>query len=219
MLLYHRAMVIAHHLIWTAYGWWLPNDPRGSTSHLIRQDIIASLGEIHHGRRPIQPAGWEIREFYNKAPSVLKHALLAISPNDCEMIAASFAQAVETRRYTCYACAIMGDHVHMLIRKHRDPAETMIAKLQEASRSELCRHRARPSDHPVWGGPEWKVFQDQPDDIRRTIRYIENNPIKIRMPRQQWAFVKHYDGWPLHEGHSPNSPYAKRKRGEPFKKM
>ena len=23
-------IVIAHHLIWTAYGWWLPNDPRGS---------------------------------------------------------------------------------------------------------------------------------------------------------------------------------------------
>jgi len=26
-------MIIAHHLIWTAYGFWLPNDPRGSSSH------------------------------------------------------------------------------------------------------------------------------------------------------------------------------------------
>jgi hypothetical protein len=29
-------MVVAYHLIWTAYGWWLPNDPRGSSlSHLF----------------------------------------------------------------------------------------------------------------------------------------------------------------------------------------
>ena len=40
-------MVIGYHLIWTAYGWWLPNDPRGSMSRLIRSDIIAELGELH----------------------------------------------------------------------------------------------------------------------------------------------------------------------------
>ena len=67
-MVYYRSMVIAHHLIWTAYGWWLPNDPRGSTSHRIRQNIVTSLGEIHHGRKGVQPAGWEIREFYNQAP-------------------------------------------------------------------------------------------------------------------------------------------------------
>ena len=27
--------VAGFHLIWTAYGWWLPNDPRGSSSHEI----------------------------------------------------------------------------------------------------------------------------------------------------------------------------------------
>ena len=130
MFFYHRAMVIAHHLIWTAYGWWLPNDPRGSTSHHIRQNIVASLGDIHHGRRTVQPAGWEIRAFYNKAPSVLKHALLTISPDEREIIAASFAETVAARKYTCYATAIMGDHLHVLIRKHRDTAERMIANLR-----------------------------------------------------------------------------------------
>ena len=28
------------------------------------------------------------------------------------------------RNYTCYGCAIMPDHVHLLIRKHRDQAES-----------------------------------------------------------------------------------------------
>jgi hypothetical protein len=56
------------------------------------------------------------------------------------------------------------------------------------------------------------VFLDHPDEIRRTIPYIEKNPVKIGLPGQKWKFVKDYDGWPLHKGHSPNSPYAQRLR-------
>ena len=154
-------MVIAYHLIWTAYGWWLPNDPRGSTSHRIRQDIVTALGEIHHGRRDIQPAGWEIREFYNNAPSVLKHALLTISTDERQIIAASFAETVEARKYTCYACAIMSDHVHMLIRKHRDTAERMIANLQRSSRDALRRHGSKPPDHLSLGRTGLECFSGQ----------------------------------------------------------
>jgi hypothetical protein len=45
--------------------------------------------------------------------------------------------------------------------------------------------------------------------VRRTIRYIEENPMKIGLRAQQWGFVADYDGWPLHPGHSPRSPYAR----------
>ena len=57
-------LVIAYHLIWTAYGYWLPNDPRGSGSRTIRNDIIAELGELHHGRKRVQPAGAVEGEFH-----------------------------------------------------------------------------------------------------------------------------------------------------------
>lgn len=70
------AMVAGFHLIWTAYGWWLPNDPRGSSSHEIRVEEIAELGELHFGRKPVQPLPAELRRFYEEASKVLKHALL-----------------------------------------------------------------------------------------------------------------------------------------------
>lgn len=66
-------MVIAYHLIWTLYGWWLPNDPRGSMSQLIRNDIIGELGELHYGRKRVQPSSQEIKEFYEKAAGTLRH--------------------------------------------------------------------------------------------------------------------------------------------------
>src|SRR5262249_7630241 len=154
-----QPLVIAHHLIWTAYGWWLPNDPRGSGSKEIRTDVIAELGQLHFGRKRIQPAGGEVRRFYERAATVLKHPLLTFDADARAEIAEAFGQVVEEQHYTCYACAIMPDHVHVLIRKHKHQAEEMMEALKDASRARLYSTRQRSADHPIWtGGGGWKVF-------------------------------------------------------------
>ena len=79
-------LVIAHHLIWTAYGCWLPNDPRGSGSTTIRKDVLHELGELHYGRKKIQPAGCEVRRFYQQAPALLRHALLTFGEQERQEI-------------------------------------------------------------------------------------------------------------------------------------
>ena len=66
-----KPIVIAYHLTWTAYGFWLPSDPRGSTSRYIASDVIAELGELHYGRKRIQPAGRVVRQFRERAEEVL----------------------------------------------------------------------------------------------------------------------------------------------------
>lgn len=203
-----KPIVIAHHLIWTAYGTWLPNDPRGSGSHRVASDVLKDLGEVHLGRKRVQPAGWEIRQFYAEATPRLQFPVLPFSIGEIELIADSFAEICEQERYTCYACAIMPDHVHILIRKHKDRAEEMIEKLRVLSRKRLEAGRFK--GYPVWsGGGGWKVFLEHPDGVERTIRYIKKNPLQARIKAQSWAFVKDYDRWPLHPGHSLNSPYVK----------
>src|SRR5262245_31859551 len=208
-----NAIVIAYHLVWTAYGWWLANDPRGSGSQTLRSNVLAQLGQLHFGRKKIQPAGRVVRQFYQQAADLLAHPLLTFDDDGRQIIARAFAQVIAEQCYTCYACAIMPDHVHLVIRKHKDDAEDMIEKLQDASRAELIAAKMRSVTHPVWTkGGGWKVFLDHPTEIRRTVPYVEKNPLEIALPRQYWPFVKSYDGWPLHPGHSPNSPYAKRLR-------
>jgi REP element-mobilizing transposase RayT len=206
-------LVVAYHLIWTAYGWWLPNDPRGSGSHSVVSDVIAAFGELHFGRKQVQPSGGQVRDFYRRAAQVLCHPLLTFDEAARDVIAAAFGEVIATNRYTCYACAIMPDHVHLLIRKHKHTAEEMADRHKAVSRLRLCEADHRTPDHPTWcGGCVWHVFLDHPDEVRRTIRYIENNPISLGLPIQRWPFIKPYDGWPLHPGHSPNSPYARRLR-------
>ncbi len=191
-------MVIAYHLIWTAYGYWLPNDPRGSMSKTIACDVIAELGALHHGRKRVQPSAREVREFRERAKSALKFPLLDFTVSDFPVIAESLAEAIIEHNYTCYACAIMPDHVHILIRKHKHQAEAMLENFQSATRLRFRSLKLRSEDHPIWGGPGWKVFLDTPDSIRRTIGYIDGNPPKWRLPWQHWPFVTKYDGWPLH---------------------
>jgi REP element-mobilizing transposase RayT len=188
-------MVIAYHLIWTAYGWWLPNDPRGSSSREIRVERIAELGELHQGRKTVQPYPHEIRQFYQKACAILKHPLLTFSDTDVVVLGRSFGQVIRSRGFTCYACAIMPDHVHMLIRRHREKAEAMIEAFQKVSRGGLIEAGARQPTHPVWGGPGWKVFLNTREDIERIVKYIRENPIKAGRPEQHWEFVRAYDGW------------------------
>jgi REP-associated tyrosine transposase len=206
-------LVIAHHLIWTAYGCWLPNDPRGSGSSTVRKDVLRELGELHYGRKKIQPAGCEVRRFYQQAPALLRHALLTFGEQDRQEIGIAFAEVIAAERYTCYACAIMPDHVHILIRKHKHSAEMMIDAFKQSSRARLVESGLRLVDHPTWTeGGGWKVFLDHPDEVRRTIRYIEANPLPLGEAVQVWPFVIVYDGWPLHPGHSSHSPYVQRLR-------
>jgi REP element-mobilizing transposase RayT len=160
-----------------------------------------------------RPAGREGRQFYDLAAAVLQHPLLTFDAAARGEIALAFGQVIEEQRYTCYACAVMPDQVHILIRKHKHQAEEMMHILKETSRLRLSGTGRYSPNHPIWArGSGWKVFLDHPEEVRRTIGYIERNPLAVGLARQQWPFVKSYDGWPLHPGHSPNSPYARRLR-------
>jgi REP element-mobilizing transposase RayT len=190
-----KQMVFGYHLLWTAYGWWLPNDPRGSMSKEVLAPNIIDLGELHYGRRKLQPAGWVLNEFRKAAALVLKHEILRFAPEEVTAIAEAFAKVVNDNNYTCYACAIMSDHIHLLIRKHRHKAEQMIENFQFESLNRVAYCGMRPIAHPVWGGPGWKVYLDSVGDMRRTVRYIEQNPERIGLPRQSWEFVTPYNNW------------------------
>ena len=188
-------MVAGYHLMWTAYACWLPNDLRGSTSAEIRAERIASLGELHQGRKAIQPNANEIRAFFKLAEELLAHPRRIFNDEEALVIAKSFAKTIKNRVCTCYECAMMPDHVHILIRRHRDKAEDMIGFFQDDSKAALIRAGRRPVNHPVWGGPGWKVFLNTREDMERIVKYIRNNPIKAGLKAQRWGFIKEYNGW------------------------
>jgi REP element-mobilizing transposase RayT len=191
--------VIAHHLVWTAYGNWLPNDPRGSGSKHVMKTELQGLGPVHFGRKRHQPASNVIRSFYQKADPQLNHDRLAFKIEDLTALGSCFSQAISQFAYTCYAAALMPDHVHLVIRRHRDRAEQMIESLQKQTAAAIVAERLRPATHPVWTRNGWKTFLRSPDEVRRTIGYVERNPLEIGWKKQDYKWVTPYDGWPFHK--------------------
>ncbi len=192
----HDRIIIAHHLVLHGYGHWLPNDPRGSGSDELRQEKLADLGPIHTGRKRVQPPRSELQRFYRAAEPLLDFPCLWFDDAQRQALGGAFAQVVAQHRYTVWGCAILRNHAHLCIRKHRDDALTMWRHCAEASRIALLKTADVQAGHPVWSVRPYKVFLYTPADVRRVVEYIGGNPVKERLAPQSWSFLKVYDGWP-----------------------
>lgn len=113
-------IVIASHLILHGYGHGLPNDPRGSGSDTLREDKLADLGPIHHGRKQVQPPRSELKQFHHAAQERLDFPTLWFDDSTRQAIGEAFARVVASLRYTVRACAVPRNHAHLCVRKHRD---------------------------------------------------------------------------------------------------
>ena len=193
--------IIAHHLILTLYGHWGANDPRGSMSADFHDEKFKQLGPIHFGREADeqQPTRNELRSYHRDHQALLNFPLFWMDDAKKQAVAEAFAETVSVRRYTCYACAILANHAHLIIRIHRDRADAMLDQLMQGSRTKLHRFADVGERHPVWSSRPYVKFLYAPDHVRRCISYIEQNPPKEGLPLQHHPFVKAYDNWPHHK--------------------
>jgi len=152
-------MVIAHHLILTGYGRWLPNDPRGSHSTDIRAGKLFLLGtsttapgsRSHPARKSVSTVStpnpcWSIPSFGLMPPNGKPSPTL--SP-----------RSLQTGAIAVTACAILTNHAHLVIRRHRDKAETISSELKVASATRLRQVTDVPESHPVWSSDKFKGFR------------------------------------------------------------
>lgn len=196
-----RPAIIAHHLLWTLYGHWVPNDLRGSGSREVASEKLAPLGPVHFGRKPDdeQPSRKELREFYTKAAPLLDHSVFWIDSAKRQAIGDAIGRVVVERNYTVWACAILSNHVHMVVRRHRDDALAIWHAVAEATGATLRVDGGIAADHPVWAGRPYKVFLRTADEVRGRVTYVERNPEKEGLSRQHYEFVRMYDDWPFHK--------------------
>lgn len=193
----HDRIVIGHHIMLNGYGHWLPNDPRGSGSSVVRDERLGELGPMHTGRKQIQPPRSELKEFYRRAEPLLEHESLWLDHAKRQAVGEALRKVVESRRYTVWACAVLSNHVHLCVRRHRDDALTILHHVAEKTVAAIRALPGVSSNHPLWSARPYKVFLYTPDDVRRTVEYIERNPAKEGLEPQTWSFVKPYDGFPF----------------------
>src|SRR5260221_14635437 len=103
------------------------------------------------------------------------------------LIARAFADGVRRSNYVVYACAIMPDHVHLVIRRHTYKIEQVANRLKGSATRFLTEAGTHPMLDQIapggtlpspWGMGLWKVFLDSPEDVQRAVAYVEANPLK-----------------------------------------
>lgn len=194
----------AYHLIITAYGFWLPNDPRGSWSQWVRAWQLLRFGPATRtnerrsvARRPHDRARRLEAKEYLARPAV------EFSGGQALAVAHGFASYVRRAGVVIYACSILPTHCHLVIARHRYSIEQVSNLLKGAASTALLNEGLHPfasfpyADRTLptpWARGKWDRFLGSKEDVARSIEYTHGNPEKERKPRQTWSFVTPHVG-------------------------
>ena len=191
-------MIHAYHCIFGVYGFWLPNDPRGSWSDFVRTWELLRFGEATKvsGRRSLaqKPHDHKLRL---AAKEALMYPPVLFTGVQAQSVGLGFKHAIERSGYVLYACAILPDHVHAVIARPRYHIEYVVGQLK----GEATKRLKQDGLHPLacyagcpspWAQKGWNVYLNDEEAIIRAIQYVEDNPLKEDKPRQNWSFVTRY---------------------------
>jgi REP element-mobilizing transposase RayT len=196
-------MVLGSHVIFSAYGFWLPNDPRGSWSEFVGSWELLRFGPATKvdTRRSVaaRPHDWALRL---AAKEALRYPPVQFTGVQARAIGRAFAESVRKGGVTVWACSILPEHVHLVTARHRCKVEQLVNFLKAAATKALVAEGLHPfADRRTvdgaipkcWGRGGWKVYLDSVEDLQRAIGYVEANPLKEGKPSQRWPFVTAFD--------------------------
>jgi REP element-mobilizing transposase RayT len=192
-------MILAHHSIFSAYGFWLPNDPRGSWSDFVRRWELIRFGKATKATTHRSLARDEHdQEVRRKAKHALRYEPVRFTGLQARSIGRGFAKAAGESGYKILACAILPEHVHTVILRTDRSIERIIGHLKTRATQRLSADGLHPlancssgtaAPPSPWGRKAWHVFLDDREDIARAVDYVRQNPVKDGKPPQHWSFV------------------------------
>ena len=206
-------MIVGYHCILSTYGFWLPNDPRGSWSQFVASwDLFCAGGCATklETRRSVAAARLTPGELQRRqmARHTLAHKPVAFTGIQARAVGMAFATVCTVKRYRVHACAIMPQHVHLFIGRTTTDIRTVVGDFKRFATMELYRQNLHPAQHgrrkgaPVWARGGWCVYL-RAHDVQRVTQYILDNPRRDGLPPQRWSCVTPWPGEDFSPGDTP----------------
>jgi len=179
--------VLATHVILSMYGFWPPNDPRGSGSNYVgSRDLFLAGGkatkvETRHSLAA-KPHDRKKRE---EIIAALKYPPVVLNGEQARAVVLGFA----TVEHPAYACAVMSDHAHLVLARSTLSAKRIVELLKVAAEERLRNENRFPACETIWARGCWQVFLNTPVDVHRAIRYVNDNPTKAGLKPQRWSSI------------------------------
>lgn len=194
--------VLASHLIMTTYGFWLPNDPRGSGSDWVRKVELLKYGDAKKVTGQTRQSVARARHDASKrleAKQALRFAPVELDAAQIAAVGRGFELAVQESGYEVYALAILRDHVHAVVKTHRHAPMQIMGHLKARATQQLLQENVHPWGllqleydplPSVWTSRGWKVFLFTDAEVRSRIGYVAKNLRWAGMEGQTWSFVR-----------------------------
>ena len=192
--------MIGLHIVFSAYRFWLPNDPRGSWSTYVGSREIYEVGgkATKTGETASVAKLPHDRDLRIATKSTLKYPPVKYTGLQARAIARGFASYAQKSRIAIWACAVMPDHLHLCCAPGHLNSFLLGQRFKAAATQRLNEEDLHPfklidgNQQKCFAAGQWVVYLDTYDDVHRTISYIEQNPVKAGLPSQKWGFVEPY---------------------------
>ncbi|MEM0913811.1 MAG: transposase [Planctomycetota bacterium] len=197
---------MAYHLILSAYGFWLPNDPRGSWSTYVGSRRLYALGGVAtkvDTHRSVAGVSHD-RAQRLATKRGLKRPPVRFTGKQAQAIGEGLRDYCERNALPCCALALMPDHVHLVVGRR---PEMPIEKAAEHLKARASRFLRESGLHPfeaeadargrvptVWAAGSWAVYLDDAAAADRAVKYVEANPVKAGMRAQRYGWVVAFGG-------------------------
>lgn len=182
-------MIIGFHCIFTAYGFWLPNEPRGSYSTFVGAWDLLQFGPATqvNTRRSVAGRDYD-HNLKNQMQTNFKHSPVRFTGRQALIIGQSMGEL----SYVIHALAIMPDHVHVVFAYAQQSIGRVVGHVK-AHATRRLHENGWFADHTPWAKRAWHVYLDSDQDMKRAIRYVQDNPLRAGLRPQRWSVVTPYE--------------------------
>jgi REP element-mobilizing transposase RayT len=198
-------MVHGYHVVLAHYGFWLPNDPRGSWSEFVARWEIARFGKTTRQleQRKLDRLSDEELALREAAQKSLVYPPVTLTGRQALSVANGFKEQAIKSHYSVWACSILPEHTHLVLARHRYKAEQIANLLKGAATRQLIADGIHPqqeyadakqSPPGMWARHQWISYLDSDRAIENAINYVIENPIKESKPQQNWKWIAPYPG-------------------------
>ena len=198
-------MIHGYHVIWGTYGFWLPNDPRGSWSDFVYSWELARFGESTKSINRVDIDAQEYALWRREARQALMYPPVTLSVEQLLGVASGFQRFIVKSNLAVWSCSILAEHVHFVIGRHRYKMEYAANLLKGEATRRLVEVGLHPMEHyrnnegrlpSMWGEKQWIVYLDTEESIENAIGYVNDNPAREGMEPQHWPFIVPFTGLP-----------------------
>src|SRR3954447_21179718 len=108
-------MVLGYHVIFGAYGFWLPNDPRGSWSDFVGAWDLFRYGNATktNEQRSVASRRHDVA-LRLATKQALRRPAVGLSGVQAQAVGRGFAAYAKRSGLFVWACATLPDHVHLV---------------------------------------------------------------------------------------------------------